>query len=394
MAFAPGVASGDNIGKPGEKNNAMQMEQGEAMKIPDPLLMQDGRRVQSSAEWLETGRASTLDIFRANIYGRAPLGRPDDLKFEIESEDRNAFNGIATSKIVRISYSGKGGKGAFRLVLYVPNDADRPPPGFLLINNRKDVNLMPEGKFCQFFPPETIVRRGYFAAAFFNGEIDPDENDGFKNGVHGIFDRQDAGRPPDAWGTVAAWAWGASRALDYIETDRDIDARRVAVVGHSRGGKTALWAAAEDTRFAMAVSNDSGCTGAKIARRKIGETVKAINTNFPHWFCANYKRFNDREDELPVDQHQLLALIAPRPLYVASATEDMHADPEGEFMSCILASPVYALFSLKGIAGAKMPPPNTAMHDGAIGYHIRKGGHDLTELDWNFFMDFADKRLH
>ncbi len=188
--------------------------------------------------------------------------------------------------------------------------------------------------------------------------------------------------------------------MDYFETDKDIDEKHIGVLGHSRAGKTALWCGAQDERFALTISNNSGNTGAALSRNKTlrqqkgknrGERVKDINKGFPHWCCTNYKKFNDNEDELPVDQHELIALMAPRLVYVASATEDTWADPEGEFLSCVHAGPVYQLFGLGGVGAMKMPKPQQPLHTGHIGYHIRIGKHDLVEYDWNCYMDFADK---
>ncbi|HNT33532.1 MAG TPA: prolyl oligopeptidase family serine peptidase [bacterium] len=360
--------------------------------LPDPLKSAEGMVISSSEQWQAVRRAEILELFRTHVYGRTPVGRPTDLRFETKEITPTALSGSATLKLVNIRYSGAGGEGMIELSVFIPNAVPKPVPGFLLICNRSRENIdhTRENK-SPFWPVEWIIERGYVAAAFLNADVDPDKDDGFQDGVHGIFDSKNVPRSPDAWGTIAAWAWGASRVMDYLETDEDVDATRMAAIGHSRGGKTALWCGAEDQRFSMAISNNSGCTGAAIARRKQGESIEAINRRFPHWFCANYKEYNDKEDELPVDQHELVALMAPRLVYVASATEDNWADPMGEFLACVHATPVYSLFGLTGLNTDEMPKPEHPLHDGHIGYHLRTGGHGLTEYDWNCYMDFADK---
>jgi len=362
------------------------------LSLPDPLTTCAGKKVTTPAEWRKTRRPEILELFRTNVYGRAPIGRPDTLRFNAKETDKDAMGGRATLKRVDISFSGPGGKGAIELALFVRNQAPKPVPGFVLICNRSRDNIDPTRKTrSPFWPAERIVERGYAAASFHNSDLDPDKHDGFKNGVHGIFQPKNAKRAPDAWATIAAWAWGASRVMDYFEIDKDIDEKRIGVVGHSRGGKTSLWCGAEDERFALTVSNDSGCTGAALARNKKGERVKRINRSFPHWFCENYRKYNDKEDDLPVDQHELIALMAPRLVYVASASQDGWADPEGEFLSCVHAGAVYRLFGLRGVGATKMPKPQQPLHTGHIGHHIRKGKHNLVEYDWDRYMDFADK---
>jgi hypothetical protein len=361
-----------------------------AGEVPDPLAMANGRKIESAEAWTRERRPELLETFRREVYGRAPVGKPEGMKCEVLETTKDAMDGKATRKMVRISYRGPGGEGAIALTVFIPNARTQPAPCFLFICNRGVENIDPtREKKSEFWPAEEIIARGYATATFFNGDVAPDTKDAWKHGAHAIFDPPQ--RAPDAWGTIAAWAWGASRCMDYLVSDPDIDAHHVAVIGHSRGGKTALWAGAEDERFAMAVSNCSGCTGAKLAHRGLGETVERINTVFPHWFCENYKHWNGKDAELPFDQHELIALIAPRLCSVASASEDKNADPEGEFLSCVHASPVYALFGLKGIAAQPFPQPNTALIDGAIAYHLREGKHDLNEWDWARHLDFADQ---
>jgi hypothetical protein len=368
-------------------------EQVPELNLPDPLVMKDGSRVATPQQWVEQRRPEILEMFSKLVYGRAPIQRPDNMSFEIIDEDRQAIGGAAVRKQVKIGFRTDRGELSMHVGILLPNQADRPVPIFLLICNRSPDNIDPlrETK-SEFWPVEEMIARGYGAAAFHNAEIDPDNFDDFKNGIHRLYDNPE-GRPKDAWATLCAWAWGASRVMDYFETDEEIDHRRIAVVGHSRGGKTSLWAGARDPRFAMVISNESGCGGAALSKRKYGETVAQINKTFPHWFCENFKKFNDREEDLPVDQHMLMALIAPRPLYVASADEDLWADPRGEFLAALHASPVYELLGQTGLAQSRMPPLDTPVHEGRIGYHVRSGSHNLTLYDWNRYMDFADKHL-
>ena len=364
-----------------------------SIELPELLVAANGEVIDSTQAWQSLRRPELLELFRQNIYGRNPVDKPQDLNFELKEVNESAMSGKATLKLVEICYSGPGGKGCIHLTVFIPKKQKRPAPGFLLICNRpRDENIDPTRKVkSHFWPAEEIVERGYIAATFHISDVDPDEHDRFQNGVHGIFDPRHPSRAPDAWGSIAAWAWGASRCMDYFETDGDIDPSRMAVLGHSRGGKTALWCGATDQRFSLVISNESGCTGAALARRKFGEDIQAINHDFPHWFCENYKSFGGREHELPIDQHMLIALMAPRLVYVASASEDDHADPLGEFLSCVYAQPVFDLYHLEGVGASTMPGEHQPRHTGHIGYHLRKGSHNLTLYDWNCFLDFADK---
>jgi dienelactone hydrolase len=369
----------------------MSKRQGE---IPDVLKMMDGQKMTTVEQWLSDRRPEIIDLFREQIYGREPLQRPDSMRFKVETTEEGMMEERALRRQVNITFEGIGGVGTIRLLLFVPNHADKPVPAFLLINNRGAEHMDPDRMIqSPFWPVEAIVSRGYAAAVFSVEDVDPDHDDGFLNGVHGIFDNPESPRAANAWGTISAWAWGASRVMDYLETDPLIDEKRVGVVGHSRAGKTALWTGALDQRFAMAVSNNSGCTGAAISRGKQGETIDNINTRFPHWFSENYKRYNGKEEELPVDQHMLLSLIAPRIVYVASATEDTWADPQSEFYSAVLASQVYRMFGLRGLGTDQIPNPESPILGEGIGYHLRTGEHDLVEYDWKCFMDMADQSM-
>jgi hypothetical protein len=360
--------------------------------LPDLLTAASGKKITTADDWRRIRRPEVLELFRKHMYGRVPA-TPYQKSFKVVHEDPNAMGGTATLKQVDITIAAGGRSLVIHLVLFVPNKVAKPVPTFLLICNRDPGNIDATRKTkSEFWPAEEVVSRGYGIAAFYNADVDPDKADGFKDGIHGLLDAGE--RPPDAWGTIAAWAWGASRCMDYFETDKDVARDKVAVIGHSRGGKTALWAGAEDERFAMACSNDSGCGGAALSRRqtKEKETVARINKSFPHWFSETFKAYNGREEALPVDQHMLIALMAPRAVCVGSADQDLWADPRGEFLSVLFAGPVYRLFGKKGVGdAAEMPAIGEPLHGEGAHYHIREGKHNLTLFDWKCYMDFADR---
>ena len=391
--------------------------------LPEVLVAADGTKVTDAESWFARRRGEILELFTKYVYGRAP-GRPTQMSFEVFDLDTKALGGTATRKQVSISLSKKDDAPRLDLLIYMPNRTDKPVGAFVLLNfgGNHTVNADPaikledgwvrskgtgvvdnradessRGTAAERFPLDLILDRGYALATIYYGDVDPDFDDGFQNGVHPLFDEavgksSSAKRSGDAPGSIAAWAWGLSRAMDYFEVDEDVDQNRVAVLGHSRLGKTSLWAGARDERFAVVISNDSGCGGAALSRRAYGETVERINTSFPHWFCENFKKYNAQEGDLPIDQHMLLALVAPRPLYVASADEDLWADPRGEFLSALAADPVYRLLGTDGLPVRRMPGVDSPV-SGTIGYHVRSGRHNLSEYDWQQYLDFADRHM-
>ena len=375
--------------------------------LPELLTLEDGTTVTTPEQWRAGRRPEVLRLFEEYVYGKTPGGRPEGLAWEVRSTDEGALDSRATRKQIRIRFDGTDRGSSMDLLLYTPNDVDGPAPVILGLNFKGNHTIsddpgidLPEGADeadrgiqASRWPVEAIVGRGYGLATAHYFDIDPDVKDEWSDGVHPLFYGAGQDRPlPDQWGAIGAWAWGLSRALDYLETDPDVDADRVAVFGHSRLGKTSLWAGAQDERFALVISNDSGCGGAALSRRRIGETVERINTSFPHWFADTFNQYNGNEDALPVDQHMLIALAAPRPVLVLSAEGDRWADPRGEFLSAFHASPVYRLFGLEGIGDDAEPPLNTPV-GGAVTYHIRPGGHDVTMRDWRVIMDFADAQI-
>lgn len=358
-------------------------------RIPDPLITIDHEKIQTAEQWLKKRRPEIIELFQEHVYGKPSIKRPDSLQFEIVSTN-NVLGGKATRKKIDIKYEGPGGKSSFRLLLFIPNHVRKPVPTFLFMNKRSHERFNPEVEInTEYWPVPYLIERGYATAQFQVFEIAPDDSKKpYLNSVHSIFDQYYDSRPDHLWGTIAAWAWGASRAMDYLEKDPEIDSKLVSIVGHSRGGKAVLWAGASDERFNFVISNDSGCTGAAISRGKTGETIEKINTSFPHWFNGNYKKYNGKEESLPVDQHMLIASIAPRPIYVASSSNDLWADPKSEFLSLIHAEPVYRLFGFKGLEMKEFPESDTPIYGNYMGYHVTEGDHGLTKYDWKNFINF------
>jgi hypothetical protein len=372
--------------------------------LPDPLTLLNGKKVKTAKEWTRTRRPEVLRLFEQNVYGRTPSARIKPL-YEVASISREALGGKAVRKQITISFAGQESGPKIHMLMYLPLNAKSPTPVFLGLNfgGNQTVDTDPgitlhdiwtreqvrkpaaedsRGRSASQWQVERILARGYGLATAYYGDIEPDFNGGIEYGVRKIL-------PAGDWGAIGAWAWGLSRMLDYLETDKDVDAKHVALMGHSRLGKTALWAGAQDERFAIVISNDSGEGGAALSKRNFGEDVWRINNSFPHWFSKSYRQYSNKEADLPVDQHMLLALIAPRPLYVASAAEDLHSDPRGEFLSAVHAGPVYELLGKKGLGTDAMPGLHEPIMN-TVGYHIRAGKHDVTAYDWDRYCDFAD----
>ncbi len=356
--------------------------------LPAVLKTIDGKSVRKVSEWEKKRRPEIVTLFENNIYGQMPKNY-DHITYKIDNEVANAMDGKAHMKEVTITVAKANKTVAIHLILFTPNSRKKSSPVFLLINNRDKHNTDATRKVkSEFWPAEMAIGSGYAIAAFHVSDAAPDNKDTYQNGVLQLYSDQLVA--DNGMKAIGAWAWAASRVMDYFKTDTAIDFSKVSLVGHSRGGKAALWAAAQDQRFALVFSSCSGNTGAAIARRQFGETIKAINTTFPHWFNNNYKQFNDNVNALPVDQHMLIALIAPRPVYTTSATEDLWADPVGSYASIVEAQKVYDLYGKKSALSSSPPPANNPIIQSVTGYHNREGIHNMTAYDWGNFIRFAN----
>lgn len=380
--------------------------------LPDALACADGSRVTDAATWTQKRRAEILELYRENIFGRSP-DAGTNVTFNVWETSTNALGGTATRQQVEINFSGSVDGPLAHLLLYTPAGKTNCPT-FLCLSftgnytaiDDPAVAIFPEWnwKTKEFGMPKNPARgsaarnwkiseaiaRGYGVAVVGYTEIEPDlaNGAGFRLGVHKNFPPP----PPNGWGAISAWAWGASRALDYLQTDRAVDSQRVILFGHSRLGKTVLWAGAQDTRFAAVIANGSGEMGAALSRRDYGETVDDVAKRFPYWMAGNFQQFSNRWSALPVDSHFLIALIAPRPLFLNSGSEDKWADPMGEFLAARAATPVYELFGKTGITETNFPPLDQPLkHDLWLNCHV--GKHDVLPSDWDKFLDFADAQF-
>lgn len=377
--------------------------------LPDPLVCQDGSRVTNAETWLAQRRPEILEAYRAEIFGRSP-DAGTNTTFNVWEISTNALGGAAVRKQIEINFSGTADGPFAHLLLYTPAGKSAAPAflclqfnGNYTVTDDPDIAIFPgwNGKTGVPAMPKNPVRgqsarnwkvtetlaRGYGLAIIDYREIEPDlaNGAGFNHGVHKLFP------PPaaDGWGAIGAWAWGASRALDYLATDPAVDAQRVILFGHSRLGKTVLWAGAQDARFAAVIASCSGEMGASLSRRDYGETVDDVAKHIPYWMCGNFQKYAGHWTNLPVDAHSLLSLIAPRPLFLSTGSEDRWGDPRGEFLAARAATPVYELFGKTGLSETDFPPLDHALqHD--IGFNCHTGKHDVLPTDWDNFLDFAD----
>lgn len=380
--------------------------------LPDPLVCADGSPVTNADTWFSKRRPEILESYRAEIFGRSPEPGTN-VTFNVWETCTNALGGSAVRKQIEINFSGTAAGPFAHLLLYTPAGKSSSPtflclqfngnytaindPAIAIFqgwNGRTGLPAMPEnpvrGQFTNNWKIPETVARGYGIAIIDYREIEPDlaQGAGFKYGVHKNFPPPG----PDGWGAIGAWAWGASRALDYLATDPDVDARRVILFGHSRLGKTALWAGAQDTRFAAVIASCSGEMGASLSRRDYGETVDDVAKHFPYWMAGNFQKYAGHWNNLPVDSHSLLSLIAPRPLFLSTGSEDRWGDPRGEFLAARAATPVYELLGKKGITETEFPPlDHPLLHD--IGFNCHTGKHDVLPSDWDNFLNFADEHF-
>ena len=386
--------------------------------LPDPFRFNDGKKVKSVKDW-ERRRKEILETMTREMYGVSPE-RPKNMRFEVFDLDKNALGGKATRKQVTVHINEKGREAQFDLLVYIPNQARHPVPAIIGINfiGNQAIHADPGIKLTTawvensgMFPcaadgkaadacrgvnasqwaVDTILARGYALVTLYREEIASDRKaQAFQTGVHTLY--PELQQREDNFGTIAAWAWTLSRGMDYLETDKDIDAKRVAVFGFSRLGKAALWAGATDRRFAAVLSTESGAGGGKQFRRGIGEDINRLCTVFPHWYARSLGKYKGKDTELPFDQHFVLSLIAPRPVYLATAEDDKNADPQGEFATARASDAVYRFLGTNGFPDSPFPALNQPLM-GQIGFHIRPGGHDVKMFDWIQFLNFSDLHL-
>ena len=397
--MGPGIAAEPN--KESDKDVIYDEARVPAYDLPSLLVSAEGKPITTPDEWLHFRRPQIIALLGNLIYGTVPAAEsPLKVTYSVVQTDPQFMSGLATRKDVRIRFENAKGRAEMLILVFVPNAPPKPVPAVLMLSfdntqrsgfnaDRTHPGLLRNG-----LPVGEFFKRGFGFVAVYQQDLVGHNEVEFSHSIQRLFYREGQSFPNAyEWGVISAIAWSASRALDYLGTDRDVDASRVAILGHSKCGKAALWAAAQDQRFALAISAQSGHPGAALSRRKYGETIEKMVTRFPYWLCRNAWKFANSEEDLPVDQHMLLACIAPRPLYVMSGVDDRWADPRGEYLSAYHASAVYRLLGKKGLDTEASPPVGEALVKSDVGYHIRAGGHSIEMYDWLRFLEFAEYHL-
>ena len=369
--------------------------------LPELLTTVEGDPVTTAEAWRTIRRPQIMSLFSNLVYGKVPTpAQPIKITFSVRETDPDFMAGKATRKDVIITLANAERSMEMLVIVYVPNGATGPVPAIMKhsFNNTKspafEVHRTEPDRLRNGWPLGQILDRGFGFIAVYHEDLVKHNEVSFENSIHRLFYPEGQSFPKaHEWGVLSAVAWGAMRAMDYLETDDDIDHTRVALMGHSKMGKATLWTAAQDERFALAISAQSGCAGAALWRRESGETLEKMVTRFPYWLCRNAWKFVGQEDDLPIDQHMLIACIAPRPVYIHSGVEDTWADGRGEYLSAYHASEVYRLLGKTGLDSEASPPVGEAILDRSVGYHIREGGHSIEPYDWDRFLDFADFHL-
>lgn len=369
--------------------------------LPQLLVSAEGKQITSAEDWYNIRRPQIMSLFGNLIYGTVPTPEfPITTSYETVSIDDQFLHGVATRKDIRIQFENAKGKAEMLVLEFLPNAADQAVPALMIHSfddthgNAFDAHPTQADRLRNGWPIGAILQRGVGLIVVYQQDLVGHNETAFSSGIHPLFYHKGQSFPKaNEWGVIATVAWGASRAMDYLETEKTIDASRVAILGHSKMGKATLWTAAQDQRFALAISAQSGCAGAALWRRKSGETLAKMVTRFPNWLCRNAWKFVNNEADLPVDQHMLLACIAPRPVYVHSSIGDTWADPRGEYLSAYYASEVYRLLGKRGLTSAETPATGQPIIESEVGYHIREGGHSVEMFDWFRFLDFAEYHL-
>lgn len=362
-----------------------------ALHLPDPFVSEKGKQIRSVEDWEKVRRPEIFRLFESEVYGQLPMDF-DAISFEVVKENRNQFPEVADLEEVNITVSRKGKVHTMRINFFLPKNQKGPFPVVLVINylpKYTDGKLVDEA----FWPVRELISRGFATASFHAETVAPDNSETYQNGIISTLYPEQIGQP-NGLKAFGAWGWAAMRAMDYFEQHPRINSKKSVLVGHSRTGKTALWTSANDPRWAITYANESGCGGAALSQRKFGETVEAINTRFPYWFADNFRKYNGKEESLPLDQHLLPGLIAPRAVYYSSAREDRWADPKGEYLGIQLGSRVAAeIYGKKAVFEKEFEALDGPVHLESVGYHIREGKHDLTWEDWKIFLEFVEKNF-